>query len=192
MPTMISYLWTTWVTQSVEESHNELPQPYEILIVLSSVVMLVTEAMLFLRVYAVYKGNWSILGLVLFGWVAHFVTIIVAFFMKDAIVYDFIIGMLLTVGLYHKNRATVPLIKLIIRDGVIYLAIVLASNMIWALAGVILVDPLIPSQDFVEVPFTVLVIWSACITTTMIGRLNLNIRRYVDRPSPIIGLDVGM
>jgi hypothetical protein len=58
----------------------------------------------------------------------------VLLFILPAVVFDAIAGVLLTYGLYQSYgpyRWKMPLVKLIIKDGVIYFAFVFISNVTW-------------------------------------------------------------
>ncbi|KAF9468279.1 hypothetical protein BDZ94DRAFT_1246411 [Collybia nuda] len=196
--TMIAYLC------AISDFNKRMLQPSLVLVVLSSVTMLVAEAMLSLRVYAVYNNNKLILGLTLSIWIGHLVTICIAIIGKEgilnptslgwntvldistnvrllfvlpAVVFDAIVGILLTLGLYRSSgpyRVKMPLVRLIIRDGILYFAVVFASNVAWILINVHLAN----KPWLIGLQFTPMEIWSACITATMIGRLTLNLRMY--------------
>lgn len=56
-----------------------------------------------------------------------------------AILFDLIAGGLLTLGLYRRSRqhyAQMPLTQLIIRDGLLYFAVIFASNVAWLVVPV--------------------------------------------------------
>lgn len=60
-------------------------------------------------------------------------------FVIPAIVFDTIVGGLLTLGLYRKSgsyRKHMPLIRLIIHDGLLYFAFVFITNIVWILVQV--------------------------------------------------------
>lgn len=55
-------------------------------------------------------------------------------FILPAIVFDITAGTLLTFGLYRRSRlyrSKMPLVKLIIQDGLLYFAIVFLTNVSW-------------------------------------------------------------
>ncbi|KAF9468277.1 hypothetical protein BDZ94DRAFT_1304560 [Collybia nuda] len=175
-----------------------------VLVLLTIISMLVAELMLILRVSAVYHGNKPILALLIFLWVAHLATMSFfayeaslflsvgniskilfiepssgVWFVIPAVVFDAAVGILLTVGLYRRSgqyRNQMPLVRLIIRDGTLYFFVVFVSNLTWVLVRFICKTG--HNSVIRESDFTSLEIWSACITTTMIGRLTLNLKRY--------------
>lgn len=60
--------------------------------------------------------------------------------MAPTIVFDIIAGGLLTFGLYRQSRqyqAQMPLTRLIIRDGLLYFAVVFMSNIVWIVVHVL-------------------------------------------------------
>ncbi|KAF9456970.1 hypothetical protein BDZ94DRAFT_1314628 [Collybia nuda] len=187
LPTITAYLWLTLgFGQDGGENlavvtFGGSKRTHEILTALSPVVMLIAEAILALRVHAIYRTSKPILGLVLLVWVTHLVAICIGLFEDNfvlevddtvplfsltrvskfllivpSIIFDMIVGVLLTAGLYRKSGYKTPLIRLIMRDGTLYLAVVLLSNIVWVIVGTI-------PDDFgvFEIQFTVLEIWSA-------------------------------
>lgn len=55
-------------------------------------------------------------------------------FILPAIVFDITAGTLLTFGLYRRTRlyrSKMPLVKLIIQDGLLYFAVVFLTNVSW-------------------------------------------------------------
>lgn len=57
-----------------------------------------------------------------------------------ALVFDITAGVFLTFGLHQRSRpyiATMPLVRLIIDDGLLYLAVVLLTNICWILVHVL-------------------------------------------------------
>ncbi|KAF9467856.1 hypothetical protein BDZ94DRAFT_1247901 [Collybia nuda] len=116
-------------------------------------------------------------------------------FVMPAMLFDTIVGSFLTLGLYRRSGKCVhmPLTRLVIRDGLLYFAVVFASNILWvlvytfasghrtvvgtfflrAVVSVAIMNSFQPALDFIP-----MAIWSGCITTTMISRLTLNLRMH--------------
>lgn len=64
-------------------------------------------------------------------------------FILPAIIFDAIVGLLLTLGLYQNfgpHRYKMPLVNLIIRDGILYFAVVFVSNVAWIIIHTLLAD----------------------------------------------------
>lgn len=64
-------------------------------------------------------------------------------FILPAVIFDAIVGFLLTLGLYRKfgpYRYKMPLVNLIIRDGILYFAVVFVSNVAWIVVNTLLAD----------------------------------------------------
>ncbi|KAF9467858.1 hypothetical protein BDZ94DRAFT_1247903 [Collybia nuda] len=173
--------------------------------ILSSVTVLVAEAILILRTYAVYHKSKAILGLLLTIWLTHLslmISIIAdhistklfgvalalgpipgLFFITPAVFFDAVVGVLLTLGLYQKYKSGVtdmPLVQLIIQDGLLYFGIVFAINITWIVVHIAELSNL-DTYIIKSSPLETWSVWSACITTTMIGRLTLNLRTYDSR-----------
>ncbi|KAF9467840.1 hypothetical protein BDZ94DRAFT_1247868 [Collybia nuda] len=99
-----------------------------------------------------------------------------------AIVFDAVVGAFLTFGLYQRSasyRSNMPLVKLIIRDGILYFSALFITNVIWLVLSIYSSPKssfgLVLSDDLNFVPLEAL---STCITTTMLARLTLNLRKY--------------
>lgn len=64
-------------------------------------------------------------------------------FVIPAIVFDTIVGGLLTLGLYRRSgsyQAQMPLMTLVLRDGLLYFIVVFASNILWILVHALTSD----------------------------------------------------
>ncbi|KAF9467180.1 hypothetical protein BDZ94DRAFT_1249772 [Collybia nuda] len=99
------------------------------------------------------------------------------FYIAPAIVFDTTVGGLLTLGLYRKSRPfgnMMPLVRLIIKDGLLYFTVVFLTNISWML--LLIFEGGGANNDIIR--FLPLEMWSSCITATMIGRLTLNLRMY--------------
>ncbi|KAJ7751502.1 hypothetical protein DFH07DRAFT_774746 [Mycena maculata] len=94
-------------------------------------------------------------------------------------VFDTIIFALTIYNAYSTRgrMGTMPLHKLIFRDGAMYFAAMALAN----LANIITFMPLIPGT---------LATFASCVSVTMVSRLMLNIHKQVDvdQPSPDLGL----
>lgn len=67
-------------------------------------------------------------------------------FVAPAIIFDTTVGSLLTFGLYRRSRsegAQTPLTRLVIEDGLLYFAVMFASNVAWILVHVLERDNLV-------------------------------------------------
>ncbi|KAF9467854.1 hypothetical protein BDZ94DRAFT_1247893 [Collybia nuda] len=218
LSTMAAYVGITFFDESVHMivSTNSPTAPSSnrryALIVFSTVTVPVAEVILILRVYAVYQNKF-IAGLLLSVWIVHialmvWMTVTDAntsllldmsyskdggiLFMAPAIVFDTIVGGLLTLGVYWKYkffRMRMPLTRLIAQDGLLYFAAVFATNITWTLVhfrAINLSERLEGdlglvggSLRFIPLETQVIIFYeSSCITTTMIGRLTLNLRMY--------------
>lgn len=63
-----------------------------------------------------------------------------AVFISPAIIFDTIAGGFLTFGLYQRSgalRSSMPLVRIIIQDGLLYFAVVFVTNIFWLLLHVI-------------------------------------------------------
>lgn len=96
------------------------------------------------------------------------------------LVFDVVILTLLVIGLWKRAKLypDLPLIRLIIRDGVLFFSVNFASTLLWTLLGLVLPSDL---KNIWSFPSTVL-------TNVLIGRITLNLRgdsrEYaVQRPS---------
>lgn len=61
-------------------------------------------------------------------------------FIVPAVVLDTLVACFLTIGLYKNSKlfiSKMPLVNLIIRDGVLYFCVVFASNVAWILTAVL-------------------------------------------------------
>jgi hypothetical protein len=61
-------------------------------------------------------------------------------FIVPAVVLDTLVACFLTVGLYKNSKlfiSKMPLVNLIIRDGVLYFCVVFASNVAWILTAIL-------------------------------------------------------
>jgi hypothetical protein len=62
------------------------------------------------------------------------------FFILPAVIFDVIVGGFLTFGLYRSSRSYItkmPLVGLIIQDGLLYFAVVFVTNMAWIVVHVL-------------------------------------------------------
>lgn len=72
-------------------------------------------------------------------------------FVAPAIIFDTVVGSLLTFGLYRRSRkdgAQTPLTRLVIEDGLLYFAVMFASNVAWILVHVLERDNLVGHSMF--------------------------------------------
>ncbi|KAF9467861.1 hypothetical protein BDZ94DRAFT_1247909 [Collybia nuda] len=150
------------------------------------VTVLTAEAMVTLRIYAVYQNSKYVLLALSLIWIIHFVLLIWAYtgphtlpidgftglmssvkvegpglvfsltkgiiFVAPALVFDTVAGGLLTLGVYRQaglDLDQMPLMKLVIRDGLLYFVVVFLSNIFWIIIHVYgsIIKP-IPHLDF--------------------------------------------
>ncbi|KAF9467859.1 hypothetical protein BDZ94DRAFT_1294761 [Collybia nuda] len=186
------------------QSHSAAP----LIFALSVFTMLTAEAMIALRVYAVYQKSKYILLVLSLVWISHFALLIWIYctpiivedkqtsdfiatvemegpglsvslttgtiFVAPALGFDIIAGVLLMLRLYQQSSPHMPLMTLVVRDGLFYFAVIFISNVVWVVGHIY-------NRTVSPIPlfhFTPMEIWSACITTTMISRLTLNLKMY--------------
>jgi hypothetical protein len=61
-------------------------------------------------------------------------------FVTPAVIFDAVVGGFLVIGLYRSSRiyrTKMPLVKLIMRDGLLYFAVVFATNITWLVVHII-------------------------------------------------------
>ncbi|KAF9460077.1 hypothetical protein BDZ94DRAFT_1311847 [Collybia nuda] len=180
-----------------------ISQPELAFMILCAPTLAIAETILILRVYAVYQNNKIILsllssvflvqlglgGYIIRGAFTHgshlldlmrqsdvFDTIKLMLFLPP-LVFDSLVAGFLTFGLYRRSKASISemsLTNLIIRDGSLYFFVVFGSNLVWTIIGLI-VHLKFKSYSLGFAPVYTM---SSSITTTMIGRLTLNLRKY--------------
>lgn len=172
--------------------------------VFTEVVVLISEIMLIMRVYAVHKKNNLVLLLLSSIWTAQlclmsftlrnsgpviiprtsvtFGCVLVPnpnigdldlFFIVPSVVFDGVTIILLLWGLYSRteNKNTSSLFRVLLRDGVLYFAVVVFVNTAWISTGLTLATDL---KNILAVPSTVM-------TNVLISRLTLNLKSQSGR-----------
>jgi hypothetical protein len=74
------------------------------------------------------------------------------FVITPALVFDTLVGGFLTFGLYRSSglyRTKMPLVRLIVRDGILYFAVVFISNIAWILVHIFEANNLVSLLLFV-------------------------------------------
>ncbi|KAF9460080.1 hypothetical protein BDZ94DRAFT_1266822 [Collybia nuda] len=198
--TMTCYVAGELIPYDIQERLYPKFQPAIISVAQTTITIAIAEAILILRVYTVYQKNNVVLALLSLIWIAHIgvacsvisahvirvqdlVTMSYATNLRlgisyfvPAMLFDAVVAGFLTIGLYRRFKSfasEMSLVNLIIRDGLLYFLGVFGFNIVWMIAGFLLykIEPR-------SLGFGPIYVLSSATTTTMIGRLTLNMKAH--------------